>query len=79
MNLDELKQNLIDHLRSMNLKEMSVEELRTYADTVRIVNDLFKPDVFAEAIKAISEKNYANPFPMDCGFSGVAIDGAAKT
>ena len=51
MNLDELKQNLIDHL----------------------------PDVFAEAIKAISEKNYANPFPMDCGFSGVAIDGAAKT
>ena len=79
MNLDELKQNLIDHLRSMDLKEMSMEELRTYADTVRIVNDLFKPDVFAEALKAMTEKTFMNTYPMDRGFIGIPSDDATKT
>jgi hypothetical protein len=78
MNLDELKQNLIDHLRSMDLKEMSMEELRTYADTVRIVNDLFKPDVLAETLKAMTEKTFAPTYPMDRGFVGIPFDDAAK-
>lgn len=79
MNLDELKQNLVDHLGSMDLKEMSVEELRTYADTVRIVNDLFKPDVLAETLKSMTEKTFAPTYPMDRGFAGIGFDDAAKT
>lgn len=79
MNLEELKQKLVEHLGSMVLKEMSVEELRTYADTVRIVNDLFKLDVLAEALKAMTEKTFAPTYPMDRGFVGVPFDDATKT
>lgn len=79
MNLEELKQKLVEHLGSMVLKEMSVEELRTYADTVRIVNDLFKLDVLAEALNAMTEKTFAPTYPMDRGFVGVPFDDATKT
>lgn len=79
MNLEELKQKLVEHLGSMVLKEMSVEELRTYADTVRIVNDLFKLDVLAEALNAMTEKTFSPTYPMDRGFVGVPFDDATKT
>lgn len=79
MNIEELKQKLVDHMSEMDLSDMSVKELRTYADTVRIVNDLFKPDVLAEALKAMTDRNFANPYPMDRGLAGIQFEDTVKT
>lgn len=54
MNLDELKQNIIDYMGTVKLEELSMEELRTYADTMRIVNDLFKKDTFEQILTAMT-------------------------
>lgn len=61
MNIEELKQKLVDHLAKMDMDNMSMDDLHTYADIVRTANDMFKPDVFAEALKIMSEKTFAPP------------------
>ena len=42
--IDEVKQELIEHLYSLDKTKMSVSELRTYADTVQVACNIAKSD-----------------------------------
>lgn len=47
--IDELKQEFVDHLATMDKSEMSMFELTNYADLLRKANELFAPS-YAEMI-----------------------------
>lgn len=42
--IDEIKQDLIDHLASMDKEKMNMMDLNTYAIIVKMVDDMMKPD-----------------------------------
>lgn len=47
--IDEVKQDLIDHLAGMDKAKMNMMDLNTYAIIVKMVDDMMKPD-FSETI-----------------------------
>lgn len=55
--IDEVKQELIEHLYCLDKTKMSISDLRTYADTVQVACNIVKSDkddVFLEMFKAIN-------------------------
>ncbi len=42
--IDEVKQELIEHLYSLDKTKMSISDLRTYADTVQLACNIVKSD-----------------------------------
>ena len=55
--IDEVKQELIEHLYSLDKTKMSVSELRTYADTDQVAFNIAKSDkddMFLEIFKTIN-------------------------
>ena len=66
--IDEVKQELIEHLYSLDKTKMSISDLRTYADTVQLACNIVKSDkddMFLEMFKTIN--------------SGVGFNRAAAT
>lgn len=66
--IDEVKQELIEHLYSLDKTKMSISDLRTYADTVQLACNIVKSDkddMFLEMFKTIN--------------SGVGFNRAATT
>lgn len=44
--VDELKQDLIDHLASIDLEKLNMIDLSTYAMTVKTADDMMRRDAF---------------------------------
>ena len=66
--IDEVKQELIEHLYSLDKTKMSISDLQTYADTVQLACNIVKSDkddMFLEMCKTIN--------------SGVGFNRAAAT
>lgn len=54
--IDELKQELIDHLATIDKTKLNIIDLNGYAAVLKMVDDMVKPDpseVFNETMKAI--------------------------
>lgn len=54
--LDDVKQELVDHLYSLDKSKMSISDLRNYAETVQVVCNIMKADredLWLQAIKAM--------------------------
>lgn len=60
MDITEVKNELIQHLGSIDKSKFSPSELKVYAETVKIADDMAKPDAaeqWMEAFKTVY-KNY---------------------
>lgn len=57
MDMEKIKQDLIEHLGSVDKSKLSPFELKLYAETVKIADDMAKPDAASEWLKAF-EKLY---------------------
>ncbi len=55
MDLEKIKQDLIEHLGSVDKTKLSLFELKLYAETVKIVDDMAKPDAVSEWLKALEK------------------------
>lgn len=61
--MDEVKQDLIDHLAGMDKAKLNMMDLNTYAIIVKLVDDMMKPDpseaIFDRTMRMISSgKNW---------------------
>lgn len=55
MDLEKIKQDLIEHLGSVDKTKLSLFELKLYAETVKIADDMAKPDAVSEWMKALEK------------------------
>lgn len=76
--IDEIKQDLIDHLATIDKTKLNIMDLNCYAAIVKTVDDMMKPDpseYLSETLKAISNGyNYCACDTTDSVKVGV-IDG----
>lgn len=76
--IDELKQELIDHLATIDKTKLNMMDLNGYVTMLKMVDDMMKPDpgeYLKETMKAISD-SYSN---CVCGVADIpkvgAVDG----
>lgn len=76
--IDEIKQDLIDHLATIDKTKLNMMDLNCYTVIVKTVDDMMKPDpseYFKETMKAISD-TYNNSVYGVAGIQKVgAVDG----
>lgn len=68
--IDEIKQELIDHLATIDKTKLNMMDLNCYTVIVKTVDDMMKPDpseYFKETMKAISD-TYSN---SACGIADI--------
>lgn len=55
MDLERIKQDLIEHLGSVDKTKLSLFELKLYAETLKIADDMEKPDAVSDWLKALEK------------------------
>lgn len=55
--IKDLKDKLTAHLMALDFKTLSLDELKTYTDTVGKLNDMDKEDTLSAVIKTMGEMN----------------------
>lgn len=71
INIETLKNKVIEHLASVDLSKLDMRELKLYVDAVNVANLFTKPDYTEALIQQIADLKNTTPSPGYGGFCAV--------
>lgn len=72
-NMETLKNKVVEHLASIDLSRLDLQELKLYIDAVSVANSFVKADHLETLMKELLEVRNTPPIPV--GYGLCAIEG----